>query len=258
MPASDSSHTASSDTRKADGALAVPGQALPQDDLVELARAWKAAPPPRQTSRFTLGRSLFTLCIVALAALVCALSARALDYALEPHTPTDLGDLRGRWTSGERTLTADDNMHVSLRGLVPTRIQVVRDASDAQRPPAYLYFCPLYRILVISPRPPATVATAPDLQSLVQAGLATPEELTLEASAAGRLVRAADAPGPLAPFVESYARRLNLPVDALWVLEDGFAPSDAQWALWAGGMSLLAALLSIALFLRAPSPRRSP
>lgn len=246
MPDSDPSHTASRDPRK--------------DELASLFREWDAGGSAVSKRGQGIGvRVAITLVLALIAGAVMFATASSFAFWSEPSTARDLGDLRARF--GGDVAIGPDNGHVALRGLVPTRLVAVAETSSAKDASGYLYFCPIAKVVVYSARAVVLDPDAkpdPRLDALVRSGLALPVETAASTTATGRLVRGDAAPSELAPFVQSFAQRVQqMPAD-LWVLLDGDAPRDASWALIVWLLAAAAPLLSLAFLVRAWRHRAQP
>lgn len=246
MPDTDSSHTASGGPRK--------------EELASLYAQWDrpdaSAPSRERVQRQGLWlRGAVTLGFLAVAAVVMFATRDAVAFWAEPGAPRDLGSLRARWSAREPSPIGPPNGHVAMRELVPTRVvPVAAAATPAPEEVRYLFFCPLYDVVVLTRTAialDAAHASDPRLAPLVAAGKASPAEAGASADVEGRLLRGDAAPAELAPFVESFARRVEKTPAELWVLIDGARPSDATWAavLWA--LAAASPLLSLVFFLRA-------
>jgi len=246
MPDTDTSHTASGGSRKEELAAL----------FVEWDRPDASAPSPERALRQGVWlRAAVTVGFFMIAALVMWATRASFGFWLEPGAPRDLGSLRERWAAGAPSPIAPPDGHVAMRELVPTRlVPVAAEPSPAPDDVRYLFFCPLYDVVVMTPTAPALDAARPAdlrLERLVAAGLASAAEVAASVDVQGRLVRADAAPAALAPFVESFARRVEKRPADLWVLVDGARPSDETWAavLWA--LAAASPLLSSVFLLRA-------
>ncbi len=264
MPDSDPSHTASTDPRK--------------EELATLFRQWDAADDGAgQRARVEVQgiwlRIGVTVALAVAAAVVMLMTASSFGFWTEPGAPRQLGNVRDQYVAGAESMGSPSgllpesfgpaNGHVALDGLVPTRpVAVADDPSAPEGATAYLFFCPLRRIvvfthepIVVGPNPAA--AADPRLAKLVADGLALPEETAVSVAVQGRLLRGDQAPGELEPFVQSFAQRVQRSPDDLWVLIDGARPSDAKWAPIVWALAAAAPLLSLLFLVRAVRQRRA-
>lgn len=249
MPDTDTSHTASGGSRKEELAAL----------FVEWDRPGASAPSRRRVERQGIWlRAAVTLACLGIAALVMWATRASFSYWMEPGAPRDLGSLRERWLAGASSAASPigpDNGHVAMRELVPTRLLAVSTEVDPTPDEVrYLFFCPLYDVVVMTPSAPAIDpgrAPDPSLDRLVKEQLAAPAETAASVDVQGRLVRADAAPAELAPFIESFARRVEKRPADLWVLLDGARPADETWtaALWA--LAAASPLLALVFLLRA-------
>lgn len=246
MPDLDPTHTASNNPRK--------------DDLSSLYRQWDARDAGTTRPRGDRGgvglRIVLAVALMALAVLVMVLTARDMSFWVEPGEPRDLGDLRERVGSSAGTVELEhDNSHVSVRGLVPTRLLAVQDEHAPEREASYLFYCPLAKLVVFTDRAvqiPDQPGAHPDprLAFLVDRGLALAAETAVSVTGQGRLMRASGSPSELRPFVQSFAQRVQRPFDALWVLVDGARPADDTWAALVWALAAAAAILSSLFMVR--------
>jgi len=242
MPDSDPSHTASTDPRK--------------EELATLFRQWDAGDDGAgQRARVEVQgiwlRIGVTLALAVAALSVMLVTASSFAFWSEPSEPRALGNVR------DQPEVALAPGHIAMSGLVPTRLVAVADGPGAA-PRGYLFFCPLRRIVVLTPTAIAASSALADprVARLVEAGLALPEETALSVAAQGRLLRGDAAPSELEPFVQSFAQRTQQSPSDLWVLLDGARPSDASWVPVVWGLAALAPLLSLVFLVRAVRRRR--
>ncbi|MCC6621048.1 MAG: hypothetical protein IT385_07320 [Deltaproteobacteria bacterium] len=238
-----------------------------KDELDALVRAWAAPPaaPPRderiegmRALRKALAiRIAITVVLVFMAAIVMLRTRHGIAYFFASGTPTALGDLRERYTRGDRVLGGAHDSYVEVAGLVPTRvIGVAPEGEEAGGALEFVFFCPLYDITVLSRQRVEIPAGGwsefdPRLRDLVLQGIADPAETMVSWRGSGRLIQGSSAPADLRPFVNAYARRLGRTPADTWVLVEGQAPSHytPTFILWLA--SLFAVGVSIFFLIRA-------
>lgn len=265
----DRSHSASHGARQgADGAEGAGKRPGHDPDLEALLQSWSAegeaeSPPPRSGVR---ARAMVTGLLVLLAGLVMYQTRHDVSWWLEPSEPRPVGDLRALYRAGTPLPELSSNSHVSVAGLVPTRLVPVKleglsDGSSPDAPMEYIFYCPLLQALVVTAQPivlptDRIITVDPAYEKLLIDRLAFPEDLAVEVAVTGRLLRADEGPRALAPFVDRVARRLGLAQGAMWVLEDGRRPSDSSWAAIVWGLAVLGVGLSVFFLVRAIRARR--
>jgi len=245
------------------------------DELAALAHAWAeeavsapaaAPPPPPLDERIERMRALrkafairiaITVSLVLMAAIVMLKTRAGIAYFFASGTPTELGDVRERWTRGDRVLGGANDSYVAIAGLVPTRvIGVAPEGQDAVGALEFVFFCPLFDLTVLSRQRVDIPASGlsefdPRLRELVLQGIVDPAETMASWRGQGRLLLGSAAPHELRPFVNAYARRLGRAPADIWVLVEGQAPSHytPTFILWLA--SLVAVGVSIFFLIRA-------
>lgn len=265
----DRSHSASHEARQ--GADETPGAGKRHGhdpDLEALLQSWSAEgeaapPPPRGVG--VRARAMVTGLLVVLAGLVMYQTRHDVAWWLEPSEPRPIGDLRALYRANTPLPALETNSHVSVSGLVPTRLIPVKleglsDGASPDQPMEYIFYCPLLQALVVTDQPivlptDRIITVDPAFEKLLVDRLAFPEDLAVEVAVTGRLQRADEGPRALAPFVDRVARRLGLSPSAMWVLEDGRQPSDSAWAAIVWGLAVLGVGLSIFFLVRAVRAR---
>lgn len=262
----DRSHSASQGARQADDAEK---RARKDADLDALLQSWSAESEPEPQVRGGAGvraRLLITALIVLLAGVAMFQTRNDLAWWLEPAEPRAVGDLRALYRAKTPVPALSSNSHVSVSGLVPTRLIPVKleglsDGSSPDQPMEYIFYCPLLQALVVTAQPISLptdriISVDPAFESLLIDRLAFPEDLAVEVAVTGRLLRGDEGPRALQPFVDRVARRLGLSPDAMWVLEDGRRPSDTSWVAIVWGLCALGVALSVFYLVRAIRARR--
>lgn len=258
----DRSHNASEDPRQAGTAERL--AAKKDADLDALLQSWSAeteAEPPVAQGMGVRLRLASTILIVLLAGGVMFMTRKDFSWWLEPSTPQAIGDVRALYRSNTPLPTMENNSHVSISGLVPTRLVPVKlegisDGSSADTQMEYIFYCPLAQALVVTSQPielptDRLVTVDPAFEKLLLERLAFPEDLAVEVAVSGRLLRADQGPRALAPFVDRVARRIGIDASTMWVLEDGSRPSEASWAAIVWALSTVGVSLSIFFLVRA-------
>jgi hypothetical protein len=249
-----------------------PSEEARKAELEALFRQWErsspvdapATPevPPRPAVRLRL---LTTLGLLAVTVYVMASTWASVAYWLEPATPASLGDVRTRWARGETSLGAAPNSHVSVEGLIPSRLIAVTSDEPGEEVAddeiEYIFFCPLYNITVLTSQkieiPGARMPIIEgDMERVVSTGLAFPADTLVRVSAAGRLLPGTEAPPNLRSFVAGYAKRLDLDVADTWVLVDGHTPASETLGVIVWGVAIVPPLVSLG-FLLASLRRRA-
>jgi len=245
MPATEPSHTASRDPRK--------------EELASLFRQWDGAGAGRPRRLRSLGIRLrlgLTVVLALVAAWVMTATFPSAAFWMEPSVPRALGNVRDQWVAGAQGISGPSNGYVSAEGLVPTRlVAVATSPAPAPGEVAYLFFCPLNRVLVLTSQalridPTQADKAAPRLARLVSERLALPEETAVSVAVVGRLLRGDAAPAAIAPFVRSFAQRVERAPADLWVIIDGARPSDERWAAFVWALAGVSPLLSLVFLVR--------
>lgn len=229
------------------------GKRARDEDLAALLVDWDEAPAPSSP------KLLWVLTLVLTIGAIWVMSAtfKVVQWNWQSESPTEIGDLRGLKLSGE-PLVVRDNQHARMTGLVPSRIQALAKGNvvhEGESPEglSFLFYCPLYQIVVWTPQDLRLLQPNPESlkrsEGLVDGLSIFPEDLSLEISAQGRLRRADLAPEELRPFIDQYARRMALPVEALWVLLDEQRPTSSVWGTLVWAASLVPALVALAFTL---------
>lgn len=242
-------------------------------ELEALFRQWEqnapavagAEPAPGPNPGAVRLRLVTTLLLLAVTSFVMYSTRSSVGYWLEPATPRDLGDLRARWVSGDRDLGGDENSHVHVSGLIPSRLMAVttegseKDVTDEQV--EYIFFCPLFNITVLTAQPVQIPLhrmpeISGDMAEVVQKGLAFPADTLVRFDGSGRLLRGTEAPPSLRQFVATYAKRMKREVADTWVLLDDRAPSGETAGVIIWGMAAVPPLVSIIFLIRALRRRK--
>lgn len=212
--------------------------------------------------RFRLWITL-TCFVTFLAGWMMWLTRHEVTYWLQRGSePLDLGDLGERYKSGARTLDAPSNRFVKVRGLFATHESEAETDGDEV---ARFYLCPMFHIIVRTPRPlpdkpfhrTASLEVDSGFVPLLQERKAFPVDLVVRLEAEGRLMRATDVPKWHTAPVHHFASRTGIDRGDLWLLVEGDVPEVHGRFVMLWGLSICMALFANALLFRSWRRRRA-